>query len=174
VDAFIEVSKQPGMEHVELKMAGWKGPQHEESWDEQTRKLAAAGLHGRWEYCGSIDRNEKAAFLNSLDLFCVPTVYTEPKGLFLLEAVACGVPYLQPSHGAFPEIHHRLSSLSTEPTMGRLFNPETQSDLVQGIMEAVKRGPGHYVPSQSVRNEISIELHSKRIDQLLRSNSLSH
>ena len=34
----------------------------------------------------------------------MPTVYEEPKGLFILEALANGVPVVQPSHGAFPEL----------------------------------------------------------------------
>ena len=37
-------------------------------------------------------------------MFSVPTTYVEPKGLFLLEAMACGVPVVQPNHGAFPEM----------------------------------------------------------------------
>jgi glycosyltransferase involved in cell wall biosynthesis len=34
----------------------------------------------------------------------VPTVYREPKGLYVLEALANGVPVVQPEHGAFPEL----------------------------------------------------------------------
>ena len=34
----------------------------------------------------------------------VPATYAEPKGIFLLEAMANGVPVVQPRHGAFPEI----------------------------------------------------------------------
>jgi glycosyltransferase involved in cell wall biosynthesis len=34
----------------------------------------------------------------------VPTVYREAKGLYVLEALAAGVPVVQPDHGAFPEL----------------------------------------------------------------------
>jgi glycosyltransferase involved in cell wall biosynthesis len=37
----------------------------------------------------------------------VPAVYAEPKGLSLLEAMANGVPIVQPRHGAFAEIVER-------------------------------------------------------------------
>ena len=37
-------------------------------------------------------------------MLSVPTIYREPKGLFVLEALASGVPVVQPRHGAFPEI----------------------------------------------------------------------
>ena len=34
----------------------------------------------------------------------VPATYQEPKGIFLFEAMASGVPVVQPARGAFPEI----------------------------------------------------------------------
>ena len=43
-------------------------------------------------------------FRSSLDVLSVPTHYREPKGLFVLEALASGVPVIQPDHGAFPEV----------------------------------------------------------------------
>ena len=42
--------------------------------------------------------------LKSLDVLSVPTVYQEPKGLYVLEALANGIPVVQPRHGAFPEL----------------------------------------------------------------------
>jgi hypothetical protein len=38
------------------------------------------------------------------DILSVPATYAEPKGMFLLEAMACGVPVMQPRQRAFPEI----------------------------------------------------------------------
>jgi glycosyltransferase involved in cell wall biosynthesis len=43
-------------------------------------------------------------FLQNLDVLTVPTVYHEPKGLYVLEALANGVPVVQPRHGSFPEL----------------------------------------------------------------------
>jgi glycosyltransferase involved in cell wall biosynthesis len=51
-----------------------------------------------------LDHAEKIAFLQSLDLFCLPTVYRESKGLSVFEAWANGVPAVLPAHGAFPEM----------------------------------------------------------------------
>jgi glycosyltransferase involved in cell wall biosynthesis len=47
---------------------------------------------------------EKAAIYRRFDLLSVPTDYREPKGLPVLEGWACGVPCVQPAHGAFPEL----------------------------------------------------------------------
>ena len=52
----------------------------------------------------NIDLEEKVAFLHSLTVFSVPATYGEAFGLFIVEALACGVPVVQPEHGAFPEL----------------------------------------------------------------------
>ena len=104
VDAFIRLRSRPEMQSVRLRIAGWMGEGHHAYAEEQFRKLHAAGLDTAYEYAGSIDRDAKIHFLQSLDLLCVPTVYREPKGLFVLEALAAGIPVLQPDHGAFPEL----------------------------------------------------------------------
>jgi glycosyltransferase involved in cell wall biosynthesis len=36
-------------------------------------------------------------------VFSVPAPYREPKGISILEALASGVPVIQPEHGAYPE-----------------------------------------------------------------------
>ena len=37
-------------------------------------------------------------------MLSVPTTYKEPKGLYVLEALANGIPVVQPRHGSFPEL----------------------------------------------------------------------
>ena len=67
-------------------------------------RCATAGWRREFEYRGELDRSEKIAFLHGLDVMSVPATYAEPKGIFLLEAMAAGVPVVQPRRGAFPEI----------------------------------------------------------------------
>jgi glycosyltransferase involved in cell wall biosynthesis len=71
---------------------------------DRVRKAAAAAKLD-FEYVGSpATHAEKVAFFKSLDLFSVPTVYREPKGIYVLESLANGVPAALPDHGAFPEL----------------------------------------------------------------------
>jgi glycosyltransferase involved in cell wall biosynthesis len=132
VDGFIELASRLGKDRFELQLAGWLGPQHEAYWHEQQKKLCEADLDANWSYVGSIDRQRKIMFLRNLDLFSVPTTYQDPKGLFLLEAVAAGVPYLEPNHGAFPELHTRLQS-------GWLFEAKNQSDFNDQLVATVEQ-----------------------------------
>jgi glycosyltransferase involved in cell wall biosynthesis len=68
------------------------------------------------------------AFLQSVDLFCVPTVYPESKGLSVLEALAAGVPVVVPAHGTFPE-------LLADTGGGLLCQPLDPGDLAARLAE---------------------------------------
>jgi glycosyltransferase involved in cell wall biosynthesis len=67
-------------------------------------RMRAAGLEGAIEFCPNLDRAQKLAFLESLTVFSVPATYGEAFGLYLIEALAAGVPVVQPPCGAFPEL----------------------------------------------------------------------
>lgn len=127
-EAFILLRQKPGMENAQLKIAGWLGEQNRDYADDVFTRLRNAGLEDAFEYRGELDRRGKVDFLRSLDVLSVPTTYREPKGLFVLEALAAGVPVVQPSHGAFPELFAELGG-------GLLHQPEDPSDLADKLAE---------------------------------------
>lgn len=69
-----------------------------------TQKLAAAGLAERVSWHPNLSREEKIAFLQSLSVLSVPATYGESFGLYVIEALAAGVPVVQPRHAVFPEL----------------------------------------------------------------------
>jgi glycosyltransferase involved in cell wall biosynthesis len=69
-------------------------------------QLSAAGAAGDVDWLPNLPGEEKTAFLQSLSVLSVPALYGEAFGLYLIEALACGVPVVQPDHAAFPEIIH--------------------------------------------------------------------
>ena len=62
------------------------------------------GVADRFHWLGQVDRPGKLAFLGSIDLFAMPTVHPEAKGLPVIEAMAAGLPVVAPRHGTFPEL----------------------------------------------------------------------
>jgi glycosyltransferase involved in cell wall biosynthesis len=104
VDAFIHLKSQPGTENVKLEIAGWLGPENTAYAKAEFERLRSAGLTDDFEYIGSVDRQQKMALLERLDVLSVPTEYLEPKGIYVLEAMAAGVPVVQPDHACFPEL----------------------------------------------------------------------
>jgi glycosyltransferase involved in cell wall biosynthesis len=97
-------AREAGRGAVRLIAAGYLAPEHQGYLAEITRQMGEWGLAGEFEYRGEVDRAQKIAFLQSLDVMSVPATYEEPKGMFLLEAMASEVPVVQPRRGAFPEI----------------------------------------------------------------------
>jgi len=104
VDAFIELRTLPGMKEARLRAAGFLGGIYRDWYRELEKKIADARLGDAYEYVGEVDLEGKLRFLDSVDVLSVPTAYEEAKGIYVLEALARGVPLVQPSHGAFPEL----------------------------------------------------------------------
>ena len=102
VDAFIHL--RSGVGDVHAHIAGTMTGEDEEFLGMQTRKLEDAGVMGDVTVSPNLDQGAKAAFLRGLTLFSVPATYGESFGLYVIEALASGVPVVQPNHAAFPEI----------------------------------------------------------------------
>ena len=123
-----------GAGRVRLHVAGYLPPQHRGYLRHVERQLRGWGLAGDYRYAGEVTRAEKIAFLAGLDLLAVGTVYPEPKGLYVLEALANGVPVVAPRHGAFPE-------LLAETGGGVLVAPGDPAALAAALAELL-RDPG--------------------------------
>ena len=103
-DAYIKFRERRPDIKARLAAGGYLGGEHRPYLLGIEEKLRAAGRAPEFHYHGSPDRQGKFEFLRSIDVLAAPTPYREPKGLFAMEAMACGVPVVLPRHGAFPEI----------------------------------------------------------------------
>jgi len=126
VEAFLDLRRRPGCEDVQLHVAGWLGEDYRAYAEAEFAKLRDAGLQDAFHYAGSVDRAGKVEFLSGLDVFSVPTTYRDPKGLFVLEALAAGVPVVLPNHGAFPEVIESTGG-------GRLVEPGDPHSLAEQL-----------------------------------------
>jgi len=104
VDAFITLARDLGDTTTRLRIAGAATAGDAPLIAELKQRLDRAGLAGRVEWTPNLSREDKLAFLRSLTLFSVPAVYAEAFGLYVIEAMACGIPVVQPEAAAFPEI----------------------------------------------------------------------
>lgn len=128
VDALLQVGRQVGPRPLKLLVAGWLGDPQRAYAEQQFEKLRQAGWGDSFEYLGTVSREEKLSMLGRLDLFSVPATYREPKGLYVLEALAAGVPVVLPDHGAFPEI-------VSETGGGVLFSPNDPAALAGSLVQ---------------------------------------
>ena len=125
VDAFIDL-RQRGTVHCKLHIAGAKTVADDEFISQQKRKLDAAGLLDDVEFSPNLSTDKKVEFLQSLSVFSVPALYGESFGLYLIEALACEVPVVQPNHAAFPEILERTGG-------GLLYDHEDPTNLADSL-----------------------------------------
>ena len=107
--AYVRLRRKMNGAPARLEVAGYMAAEHRPYLDGARAVLAQAGLQDEMTYHGEIDRAGKRAFLRELDVLSVPAIYDEPKGLPLLEAMASGVPVVQPRRGAFIEVVNKTS-----------------------------------------------------------------
>ncbi len=104
IDAFIAIRRRARVPTLRLKVGGGCGPADTAFVEEMRTRLRASGLLADGEFHPNLGRSAKIAFLTSLTVFSVPALYGEAFGMYLLEAMAAGVPVVQPDHAAFPEV----------------------------------------------------------------------
>jgi glycosyltransferase involved in cell wall biosynthesis len=131
-EAFRLLRRTPNLPPCRLRVSGWLGDHNRPYLDEVRRRLADDGHAEHFEHVESPpDHAGKVRFLQGLDVLSVPTTYREPKGLYVLEALANGVPVVQPRHGSFPELVEATGG-------GLLVNPDDPADLARGLRELLQ------------------------------------
>lgn len=128
VEAYRILRQERSLPPSRLAAAGYRGKDQQAYFEGITRRLESWGLAGEFYYAGTVNRQGKTRFLQSLDLLSVPSGYHEPKGMYLLEAMATGVPVVQPNHGAFPEILRKTGG-------GVLARSERPADIADAIFD---------------------------------------
>ena len=125
-EAFIRLHRRLGPDTPRFEAAGYLAAADRAYLDRVRGQLAEAACGDRFTYRGELDREGKIAFLRGLDVLSVPATYDEPKGMFLLEAMASGVPVVQPRRGAFTEIVESTGG-------GLLVAPDDPDQLADGL-----------------------------------------
>ncbi len=126
IDAWLLLRQRPGLENLVLQVGGWLGGANIGYWRKQIAKVHQAGQSAGFLHRPSPTLADKLAFLADCDLFSVPARMREPKGIYLLEAWAHGIPAIQPAYGSFPELIEATGG-------GILVERESPASLADGI-----------------------------------------
>lgn len=105
VTAFVLLHRRGRMSSApRLRLTGGATEQDEVHLAAIRRLLKKEGLEEYLDVVPEFCRAERIRFLQSLSVLSVPVPGGEAFGTFILEALACGVPVVQPAEGAFPEV----------------------------------------------------------------------
>jgi glycosyltransferase involved in cell wall biosynthesis len=126
-EAFRLLAQTPG-QACRLRVSGWLGENNRQYFEDIRKQLQSWGLADRFEQVPAPDHASKVRFLHEIDVLSVPTTYREPKGLYVLEALANGVPVVQPRHGSFPELVGATGG-------GLLVQPDDPADLARALAQ---------------------------------------
>jgi glycosyltransferase involved in cell wall biosynthesis len=162
-EAYRLLRKRDDFPPARLEVAGYLAPEHKGYLREIERDMGEWGFAGEFHYHGALDREAKLRFFQNIDALSVPTTYAEAKGLSVIEAMASGVPVIQPAKGSFPEIVNRTGGgLLCEPNDAASLaeaiyslwkNPELANDLAKRGMVGVRE---HYSVSHMASRALEV------------------
>jgi glycosyltransferase involved in cell wall biosynthesis len=130
-EAYRKLRERGELPGARLEAAGYLAPEHRKYLSGIEQQMKEAGLASEFHYRGVVDRYHKIEFLRQLDVLSVPATYDEPKGIFLLEAMACGIPVVQPRRGGFSEIVENTGG-------GLLVEPDDAESLAEGLLRVYR------------------------------------
>ncbi|MDI9383593.1 MAG: glycosyltransferase family 4 protein [Verrucomicrobiota bacterium] len=132
VDAYLMIRRENRVPGLRLHVAGGRMSGDVSFVAKLEQRIKDAGYSGEVLFRPNLEREEKQAFLQGLTLLSVPAIYGEAFGLYLLEAMASGVPVVQPRHAAFPEIIAGTGG-------GRLYEPNSAEALADAWTELLRQ-----------------------------------
>ncbi|TFG49768.1 MAG: glycosyltransferase, partial [Candidatus Brocadiia bacterium] len=126
VEAFIRLKKNDRLKNVKLRIAGGKSPGDNDFIEMLKTKLDSLEILHDVEFLDDFDYISKQDFLRSLTVLSVPEKTPVAYGLYVLEALASGIPVVEPDFGVFRE-------LIRETGGGVLFEPGNVEMLAQTL-----------------------------------------
>jgi len=125
-DAFVILRKDHRLKDLRLRIAGGHNVEDEPFLERIKRELACWELEPYVEFVEQFDKETRIEFLQSLTVLTVPEKQPVAYGLYVLEALACGVPAVEPWHGVFGELLEFTGG-------GVLYQPNNAASLAEAL-----------------------------------------
>ena len=144
VDAWTLLRKT--IPNLRLHLSGGSTGDDTEYLDGLRKRFAEEGVSGDVQFFDDLSPESRRSFLSTLTLLSVPAPHGVAFGTHLLEALAAGVPVVQPKLGSYPEILEGGGGVLYEPndaaTLARslgelLADPGRRADLARKGRESV-------------------------------------
>jgi glycosyltransferase involved in cell wall biosynthesis len=126
VDAFINLKQEKSFKDLKLHLSGGYTRDDKKYIKSLLKKISSIGGADDVKIFNQFDKENRISFLKSLTLLSVPVPQGESFGAYQLEALAAGVPVVQPNVGYFPEF-------VKETKGGLIYEPNDSIHLAKAI-----------------------------------------
>jgi glycosyltransferase involved in cell wall biosynthesis len=166
IDAFIELKKHKRFDDVHLHITGGSTAEDTKFIKEQKKKLEDKGLRPFSHFWEGFEGNHRMNFLSRMKIISVPVRNGEAFGIYLSEAMASGIPVVQPDLGAFPEIISKSGG-------GIVYNPNNYQTLAEALIKLLDDEAGIETLSiqarKSVENNFNINIQAEKLIEVYES-----
>jgi glycosyltransferase involved in cell wall biosynthesis len=160
VDAFIALRKRGSIPGLKLHVGGAMGPADEPFVNDLKLRLQGSGVLGDVTFFSNISKEQKQQFFRRISVCCVPAMYGEAFGLYLIESWAAGVPVVQPPAAAFPE----LVQLSGGGRISRSADAEAIADCIQELLlDSAELGRAKTAARAAVEKHFTTEVMAREL-----------
>ena len=126
VDAFLQLKEDSRFKDLRLLVTGGQTAEDEPFLKHVRATLRERGVEDSVQFLDDFSKSARHAFLRSLSVLSVPTPGGDAFGTFIIEALAFGVPVVEPAVGAFPEIVEGTGG-------GLIYDPNEESGLTKAL-----------------------------------------
>ena len=126
VDAFLRLKKESRFKDLKLHMTGGYPGDDKHFVNELLKKISNHGYENDVKIFKHFNRENRIKFLQSLTLLSVPVPGGEAFGAYQVEALAAGVPVVQPNVGCYPEFVEATNG-------GVIYEPNNSEGLAKTI-----------------------------------------
>jgi len=146
-EAFLRLRARPGLAQVRLRIGGGQLGSDKRYVADLLARLQKAGAIGAVEVVDDLNQPGRRRVLEGLSVLSVPERHGEACGLYVLEALACGVPVVQPANGVFPELLGATGG-------GVLFPPDNVDALTDALADLLGDGQAAWQMGQTGRRAV--------------------
>ena len=133
-EVFLKLRSADGLGGLRFRAAGGRTRADAGLHAELARRAQREGLADDVDFLSGFDIAARQRFLRTLSVMSVPTRQPEAAGMYVLEALASGVPVVMPGHGAARELVEATGG-------GLLVEPNNPDALADGLKELLLDPP---------------------------------
>lgn len=134
IDAFLRLKQDDRFRDLKLHLTGGYSGDDKAYLNSQMKKIAERGFKDDVTLFKDFDKSSRIGFLKTLTLLSVPVLAGEAFGAYQVEALAAGVPVVQPNVGCYPEFVEKTRG-------GLIYEPNTGESLARA-MASLLSAPG--------------------------------